>query len=194
MAITVESIMKLPNKQKAYILAGILVGIAGLYWHLVYRPKSAELVNLTANLEKLQAELNESKVIAADLPKFKEEVARLNAELKNALMELPDKKEISTLLTNISNLGTDSGLEFLRFKPLNEIPSGFYAKVPVEINVKGTFYNVATFFDKVSKLPRIVNIGDVVIGGLKDEGGRLVLTTSCLATTYRFIEGESGKK
>lgn len=194
MAVTVETIIKLPTKQKAYILAGILVAIIGLYWYLVYRPKSAELTNITANLEKLQAELNESKAIAADLPKFKEEVARLNAELKKALLELPDKKEIPTLLTNISNLGTDAGLEFLRFKPLSEVPSGFYAKVPVEINVKGTFYSVATFFDKVSKLPRIVNIGEVVIGGAKEEGGKLVLTTSCLATTYRFIEGESGTK
>lgn len=194
MAITVESIKKLPAKQKAYILVGILVAIAGLYWYLVYRPKSAELAELNTKVEKLQAELNESKAIAADLPKFKEEVARLDAELKKALLELPDKKEIPSLLTNISNLGTDSGLEFLRFKPLNEVPSGFYAKVPVEINVKGTFYNVATFFDKVSKLPRIVNIGEVVMGSAKEEGGRLVLTTSCLATTYRFIEGESGKK
>jgi type IV pilus assembly protein PilO len=194
MAITVESIMKLPPKQKAYILVGVLALIAGLYWYLVYRPKSAELAGLTANLEKLQAELNESKAIAADLPKFKEEVAKLNEQLKKALLELPDKKEIPSLLTNISNLGTEAGLEFLRFKPLNEVPSGFYAKVPVEINVKGGYHQVAAFFDKVGRLPRIVNISEVNMGGAKEEAGRLVLTTSCLATTYRFVEGEGAKK
>lgn len=194
MDINLESIKKLPTKQKAYILIGMLALIAGLYWYLVYNPKSTELARLTADFEKLQSELTESRAIAADLPKFKEEVARLNEELKKALLELPDKKEIPTLLTNISNLGTESGLEFMRFKPLNEVPSGFYAKVPVEINVKGTFFEVANFFDKVGKLPRIVNITDVNIGNAKEEGGRLILMTSCLATTYRFIEGESGKK
>lgn len=192
--ITVESIKKLPQKQKAYLLIGVLVGVAALYWYFIYSPKSAELAELTANLEKLQADLNESKAITADLPKFKEEVARLNAELKKALLELPDRKEIPSLLTNISNLGSGSGLEFIRFKPLSEVPSGFYAKVPVEINVKGTFYEVASFFDKVAKLPRIVNITEANMSGAKEEKGRFVLTTSCLATTYRFIEGESGKK
>ena len=196
MAITIsaESLQKLPQMQKVYILLGILVLIVGLYWYLIYKPKTAELAELNVRLEKLQAELNESMAIAADLPRFKAEVSRLNDELKKALLELPDKKEIPSLLTNISKLGIESGLEFIRFKPMNEIPTGFYAKVPVEISVKGTFHALAIFFDKVSKLSRIVNITDVNIGGAKDDGGKVILTTPCLATTYRFIEGESVKK
>lgn len=193
MELTAESLKKLPSKQKAYILVGILAVIAGLYWYLIYNPKSAELAELNVKLEKLQADLNESKAIAADLPRFKAEVARLNDELSNALQELPDKKEIPSLLTNISNLGVDSGLEFIRFKPINEVPSGFYARVPVEINVKGTYHGVATFFDKVGRLSRIVNVTDVNMSGAKDEGGRVILTTSCLATTFRFIEVETAK-
>mgnify|MGYP001579547892 CR=1 FL=1 len=192
--ITADSLIKLPAKQKAYILIGIFVLIAGLYWYLRYNPKSAELAELNVRLEKLQAELNESKAIAADLPRFKEEVARLNDELKKALLELPDKREIPSLLTNISKLGIESGLEFIRFKPMSEIPSGFYAKVPVEISLKGTYHEVATFFDKVSKLSRIVNITNISMSGAKEEGGKIILTTPCLATTYRFIEGESVKK
>lgn len=192
--ITTDSLIKLPAKQKAYILIGIFALIAGLYWYLRYNPKSAELVGLNARLEKLQAELNESRAIAADLPRFKAEVTRLNDELKKALLELPDKKEIPSLLTNISKLGIESGLEFIRFKPISETPSGFYAKVPVEISLKGTYHEVATFFDKVGKLSRIVNITNINMSGAKEEGGKVILTTPCLATTYRFIEGESVKK
>lgn len=192
--ITAESLIKLPPKQKAYILLGILALIAALYWYLLYSPKTVELAELDVRQEKLQAELNESMAIAADLPRFKAEVTRLNDELKKALLELPDKKEIPSLLTNISKLGIESGLEFIRFKPMKEVPSGFYAKVPVEISLKGTYHEVATFFDKVSKLSRIVNITNINMSGAKDEGGEVVLTTPCLATTYRFIEGESVKK
>ena len=72
---------------------------------------------------------------------------------------------------------------------------GYQIEVLIALKIrKGSFYEVATFFDKVGKLPRIVNIAEVTIGGAKEEGGKLVLTTSCLATTYRFIEVESGKK
>ncbi|MBI4746421.1 MAG: type 4a pilus biogenesis protein PilO [Deltaproteobacteria bacterium] len=194
MAITADSLIKLPPMQKAYILVGTLALIAGLYWYLLYNPKTAELAELNLRQEKLQAELIESMAIAADLPRFEAEVTRLNDELKKALLELPDKKEIPSLLTNISKLGIESGLEFIRFKPMNEVPSGFYAKVPVEISVKGTFHALAVFFDKVSRLSRIVNITEADIGGAKDEGGKVILTTPCLATTYRFIEGESAKK
>ena len=193
MELTAESLKKLPLKQKAYILVGVLGLIAGLYWYLLYSPKSAELKELNAKFDKLQIELNESKTIAADLPRFKAEVARLNDELSKALLELPDKKEIPSLLTDISKRGVESGLEFMRFKPLNEVPAGFYAKVPVEISVKGTYHEVATFFDKVSKLSRIVNITDINMSGAKEEGGRVVLSTSCLATTYRFVETEAAK-
>ena len=75
-AITAESLIKLPAKQKAYILLGILALIAGLYWYLIYKPKTAELAELNVRLEKLQAELNESMAIAADLPRFKAEVVK----------------------------------------------------------------------------------------------------------------------
>lgn len=191
--ITADSLLKLPPKYKAYILAGILALISGLYWYLAYSPKTTELTGLKARLEQVQAELNESKAIAADLPRFKAEVARLNEELTKALLELPDKREIPTLLTNISTLGIESGLEFMRFKPMPEIQSGFYAKVPVEISLKGTYHEVATFIDKVSKLSRIVNISNISMSGAKQDGGRVILSTPCLATTYRFIEGEIAK-
>ena len=90
--INLDVIKKLPMKQKAYILAGVLVLISGLYWYFVYNPKSVELAGLVANLEKLKAELNESRAIAADLPKFREEVARLTVKSKrlitrNAIVE-----------------------------------------------------------------------------------------------------------
>lgn len=191
--ITADSLLKLPPKHKAYILAGVLALISGIYWYLAYNPKSTELSGLKTRLEQLQTELNESKTIAADLPRFRAEVERLNDELKKALLELPDKKEIPTLLTNISALGIESGLEFMRFKPMSEIPSGFYARVPVEISLKGTYHEVATFFDKVSKLSRIVNISNISMSGAKLEGGKVILSTPCLATTYRFIEGEIAK-
>jgi type IV pilus assembly protein PilO len=91
-------------------------------------------------------------------------------------------------LTSISNLGRGAGLEFLLFRPKPEVPKDFYAEVPVDIAVSGTFYNVADFFVGVSKLPRIVNINNVSVSDIKSAGGRTTLKVNCLATTFRFLE------
>ncbi len=102
------------------------------------------------------------------MKRFQDEAAKLREELKVAITQLPTSKEIPSLLSNISQLGKDSGLEFLLFKPVGEINKDFYAEIPVEIRVKGAYNNVAIFFDKVGKLPRIVNISEVSMDNAKE--------------------------
>ena len=109
-------------------------------------------------------------------------------ELKKAMRLLPDKKELPQLLDGITSAGKLAGLDFLLFQPGKEVNKGFYAEIPVVIKVTGLYHDVAVFFDKVSKLPRIVNIGEVKIKS-EDRGDSNILTTSCIAKTYRFIEG-----
>ena len=124
------------------------------------------------------------------MKRFQAEAAKLREELRVAITQLPTSKEIPVLLSNISQLGKESGLEFLLFKPTAEINKDFYAEIPVEIRVRGTYHNVALFFDKVAKLPRIVNISEVAMDNAKEAFGRWDLTTSCTATTFKFVERE----
>jgi type IV pilus assembly protein PilO len=77
----------------------------------------------------------------------------------------------------------------VRFKPVGERPKGFYAEVPVELKLVGSYHEMALFSDAVGTLPRIVNINNLSLGGPKDASGRTVLTIDCLVTTFRFIEG-----
>jgi type IV pilus assembly protein PilO len=107
------------------------------------------------------------------------------------MAQLPTSKEIPSLLANISNLGKEAGLEFLLFRPVPEVTREFYAEIPVEIKVKGTYNDVAIFFDKVGKMPRIVNIAGVTMEGAKETFGKWEITTSCTATTFKFIEKEA---
>lgn len=109
---------------------------------------------------------------------------------------LPQKQEIPSLLTSISDHGTNSGLDFLSFTPKKEIPREFYAEIPVDIKVRGPYHNVGVFLDKISKLPRIVNVDNINIGGPKREAGEMMLNTGFKLVTYRFIEPakDAGKK
>jgi len=187
----VEKILKLPNKQKIALLILIVALEVIAFLYLFQLPKYKEFKELQAKLSDLQNQIQENKKITDNLPRLKQEYAQLQRELEAALTELPNQKEIPTLLTSITNVGKGAGLDFLLFRPKAEEPKDFYAAVPVDIVVSGTFYNVANFFVAVSKLPRIVNINNVAMSDIRDAGGRTMMKVSCLATTFRFLEKET---
>lgn len=200
MAFSLDSILKLPTSKKVFILLAILGVISGLYLYSFFIPQQDELKTLRSELDKLARELNESKTIVRDLQKFKEQVEKLNIELKDALTQLPNEKEIPEILKNISSLGKESNLEFTLFRPKPEEPQQFYAKVPIELIILGSYHNIGIFFDKVSKLPRIINVVDFNMTRAKDLKGKgetkdgIFVRTSCLLNTYRFIETKSEVK
>ncbi|MDY6854034.1 MAG: type 4a pilus biogenesis protein PilO [Thermodesulfobacteriota bacterium] len=191
MAITLDDIVKLSNQKKILILAGIVLLIFGAYYYFIYTSKKKDIDEFQSKLELLEINLKKKQAIAKNIDKFKEEVAGLNVELKKALIKLPSQKEIPSLLKNISKLGKESGLEFLTFRPKPEVPQGFYAEIPIDIKVLGSFFEVSTFFDKVRRLSRIVNATEVIM--IKDQTSRRgggVVNTTCVITTFRFIEGD----
>jgi type IV pilus assembly protein PilO len=101
---------------------------------------------------------------------------------------LPEKEEIPSLLTNISKSGHEIGLEFLLFEPKAENKKDFYSEIPVVMNLRGDYHNLAIFFDKVARLSRIVNINNITINRSKDGKDAKDLSTSCTAVTYKFVE------
>lgn len=188
MAITLETFVKLPTSRKIVILVVLIAVVVGLFSYLIYLPNLDVLKKKKAEVEVLERQVRELRTVAANMKRFQAEAAKLREELQVAIMQLPTSKEIPSLLSNISRLGKDSGLEFLLFKPIGEINKEFYAEIPVEIRVKGTYSNVAVFFDKVGKLPRIVNISEVSMDNAKEVSGRWEINTSCTATTFKFID------
>jgi len=203
MALKLDSILKLPTPKKVLILVVILCAMAGLYLWRFFLPSQEDLSAVQREGTKLENELNNSRAIARDLQKYNEQVAKLNEELRNALTQLPNEKEIPEILKTISSLGKESNLEFTLFKPRPEQPQQFFADVPIDLVALGSYHNVGIFFDKVSKLPRIINVVDFnltkVAKDAKEIKGRseneILLKTSCMIKTYRFIEQKSeGKK
>jgi type IV pilus assembly protein PilO len=187
-AITLSTFVKLPKSQKVLFLTIILAVIAGLYAYLFYLPASAEIEKKKVDMGKLETQLRELRTVAENMKRFQADSARLREEVELAIAQLPTSKEIPSLLANISNLGKEAGLEFILFRPAPEVTQEFLALIPVEIKVKGTYTDVAIFFDRVSKMPRIVNISGVSMEGAKEVFGRWEITTSCTATTFKFIE------
>ena len=185
---SVEKILKLPTKQKIMILVLLsIIEASALVWFL-YLPKYKELDGLKTELTKLQGEISEKTRIANNLPRLQAEYEKLNQELAQALTELPNSKEIPSLLTSITTLGKNAGLDFLTFRPKGEVPKDFYADVPVDIVISGSYFSVANFFAAVANLPRIVNITNVAFSDIKSVNNRMMTKVTCLATTFRFLD------
>lgn len=184
----IESFFRRPVYQRVIVLV-ILMGlvVVGFYFGF-YQGQQEQLLSIDRTLATLNSKLAENQRIASNLPKFKAEYERLQDQLNAALSELPDKREIPTLLRNIGKLASDQGLDVLQFKPAKESVKGFYAEVPVDLSLQGSYHDVALFFDAVGRLPRIVNIGELKMGQAKVENERTTLKVTCRATTFRFVD------
>ncbi|MDD2319567.1 MAG: type 4a pilus biogenesis protein PilO [Geobacteraceae bacterium] len=193
MNLGMDKITKLPNKQKIALLIVLLLAVGAALFFFLIQPKYNELKKLEGKLTGLQEEVQKNRILAAKLPILEKEYQQLKIELAAALTELPNQKEIPALLTSVTDEGKKAGLDFLVFRPLGEQPKEFYAAVPVDIAVSGTFSSVGNFFAAVGNLPRIMNISDVKFSDIKSSGTQTSLKVNCRATTFRFLEQKEQK-
>jgi type IV pilus assembly protein PilO len=188
----IDKIAKLPSVYRMAIIALVPVLIGGLAFQTIYRPAKAEMNQLHSKQQALQRKLNEVRSVAANLDKFEEELQGLERDLLVAVRQLPSSKELPGLLTDIATLAKDAGLELSTFQPKSEIRRGFYSEVPIQLQFTGEFHKVAEFFDRVAKLPRIVNVGTIQMSVMKETLNGTVLKVSGTATTFRFLEAGGG--
>ena len=186
-----EKISKLGMVQRLLIFTGTIILLVGLFIWFVYLPKTGEIGTLKSNIEKLDREISLAKIKTRDLGKLETELAEAQERLESALKFLPTASEIPSLLKNITKLGNESNLEFLLFSPQKEVSKEFYIQIPVNVEVQGSYHDVAIFFDKVGRLDRIVNVVNVNMAPVKEQS--TTLKVSCVTTTYRFKEGTEKK-
>jgi type IV pilus assembly protein PilO len=181
---------QLSKIQRIAIWAGILILFVAGFVYFSYLPKFKQIDNLKNRLAKIEKQLEVAKNNAKQLNAFRKKMQDAEDQFKIVMRALPEKEEIPTLLTGISKAGRDSGLEFLLFQPKPEIAKDFYAEIPVAMKVSGNYHGVATFFESVAELNRIVNIRDIKMTPEKDGSN---LLASCSAVTYKFLEASETK-
>lgn len=185
-----EKLARLPKPARVGMLPAIAVLVLAVYGYFFYLPVSGQIDAARQQRFQLQRKLSEVRMAAANEDAVKDEIALLQRKLAAALKELPDKKELPVLLTDITSIGKSAGLDFKAFRPRDEVSRTFYAEVPIDIEFTGGFHDVATFFDQVSRLPRIVNIGKLEIAIDHESSQNTTLMVKGEATTFRFIEGQ----
>jgi type IV pilus assembly protein PilO len=182
-----DQLAKLSRGARMGILAAVAVLIGAAYYFGYYQAKHEELMTLRAQELELQRKLSEVRSIAANIGAFEAEITQLEAQLTVALRQLPNEKQLEVLLADISNLGKTAGIEIKSFKRESEVMHDFYAEVPISVQLEGTYHDIAKFFDSVSRLPRIVNMGALDLKVTSATSNETRLIVSGTATTFRFV-------
>jgi type IV pilus assembly protein PilO len=190
----IERIAKAPLGLKIGVVAGLLVLLTALTYFVIslpYGPSVSEvetrIKRTVAEQARLERDFTEKQAIANDLNRFRKEKELLEQRLNEALAELPEEKNIDELLQLFQDRAQKAGLEISTITPETEKSEGFYARIPIPMTVSGNFHEIATFFDSLGRLQRIVNVSDITMTAPKDVGGKLVVDSKFLVTTFMFV-------
>jgi len=179
---------KLPKNQQ-YIVSAVIVIVAALgFYFFWYQGKQTELEGFKKALAGLNQQIQELNVVKAHLPALEKEVEQLSLRLEQLRRILPPAKETPDLMKRLQALASQSNLKIRSFVPGTAVQKDFYQEWPIEIQVDGTYSNLATFFDRVGRLPRIVNIGNLRAQVPQKPSFTQTLTAQYRAMTYVYQE------
>ena len=186
-----EKLSKLPRAARLGLAPALCLVVVGVYIWAFFLPARAEYTAAREQQLQLQRRLAEVRAVAGNEAQVKEEIAALDVRLKEALRQLPNGKELPGLLTDVSSLGKNAGLDFKSFTPGTEVTKAFYAEVPIDIEFTGRYHDIARFFDDISRLPRIVTMGQMDVTIARETPDATILKVVGEATTFRFVEEQA---
>lgn len=184
-----DNIGTAPMAIKAGVFAFLFIAIigAGIYFD------TTEQLRVLESHEVKETELKEEFSVKADqaakLELYKEQLAEMEASFGALLRQLPETTEVESLLVDVSQTGLAAGLEIKKFKPSNEEKKGFYAELPITLEVTGSFHQLATFISGIAALPRIVTISEMKLQTFNSKDpneGKLSMAAT--AKTYRYLQ------
>lgn len=174
-----------PVKVILIILVCILVGVAAYF--LDTKKQLVELEKAEQKEASLKQTFDEKQSKAANLDAYAQQLDEMKRSFGALLRQLPNKTEIESLLTDISQTGIASGLEIEYFRPEGLSPKEFYAEFPIKLRVTGRYHQFGRFVSGVAALPRIVTMRDITIKHPdKDSGTRLEMEVT--AVTYQYLD------
>ena len=186
-----EQLAKVPKPIRLAVVTGVLVAIFASYWFMAYQPKQETRQVMVMRAQELRRQLNNARAVASNVPEFEAEIAGLERDLDLALKQLPNRKQFEDLLRDVSTAGKKVGVTIKSIDREREERRDFYAEVPFNLELEGSYHDLARFFETVATLPRIVNIGGMSIGIASESAQSTQLKVTARATTFRFLSDEA---
>ena len=188
-----DQLRSVPMAQKLGLLAIVVAGICMAFYYYVATPKHEEIIRLQDDVAKLDTDVQATIIKVQHLDELIGAHDQLEKELAKKKERLPPEEEAVMLLKQLSDLGIRLGLDIKLWKPgsQTEDPSKLFVRMPVSVEVAGGYHTAAMFFDRIHKLPRIINVSDVRMGSSKVEQDRVIIQT--LFELTAFVAPPEGK-
>jgi type IV pilus assembly protein PilO len=189
----IQKISDLTKLQRILISVGVVGAVIGLFVWLLYIPQIKEQTKLSKSIVEEAEKLKQTKANAAELEKYQKLMEEKKAQFNIASKQLPQTDEVPTLLKNVSQAGKEAGLAFLLFKPGAEALKNFYAVIPVQMDLYGTYHDLGVFFDRVAGMSRIVNIRSFDMKPAAGSGKKGGTSPFSAVKKARNVAGKKGK-
>lgn len=201
----VDDIIRWPLKTKLIAIAIIIVILGIIVWFEFISPENDQYDALHTQEQSLKIQIRQKQLLAASLPAYQAQIKEMNIRFQKFLEQLPNRTQIPSLLDDVTLAGRSRGLDFELFQPTAEINKNFYAEIPVNLKVVGTYDDIGQFAAAVAAMPRIVTMSNIHITRVANTGATPAakalaaqqLTMQCTATTYRYLDSSdhaSGKQ
>ena len=188
------SLTKLPWYAQVGAFVALAVGGCGIFYYYYEMPVRADFSSRQQQLAGLRADITKGLTTAKKLPEFRSQVGELEARLENLRAVLPEEKDAADLLNRMQAVASQSSLTIKGFKPGATITKQLHAEWPISLELEGTYHNLATFFDRVGKFTRIVNVSGVNIKAKDRQTGNATISATCTATTFVLLDKPSPAK
>ncbi len=176
-------------KPRAWYQYLVVVGVLGLLAYLAYfKPKQDELKGLRIERVQIEEEVAKLQVQKRQLDKIQAELNQLGQSMSELEPFIPRKKETGEILRNVQQLAYDSQLDVVHFQSDRETTKDYYTELPIPVEIVGSYHNLGSFFDRMSKFPRIFNIEDFVIRALPGQTSETTISAIFTAKTYFFLD------
>ncbi len=186
------TLTKLPWYGQVGAFLGLSAAGLASFFYLYVTPMQDEMRQRQRKLDALQTDIRKSQAIAQRLPQFRAEVADLETRLDALKNVLPEEKDMGDLLRRLQTLAVQSNLTIRGFKPSpTPVVKQLHAEVPITLQLDGAYHNLATFFDRVSKFPRLIHISGIDIKAKDRQEPDSTITADCVATTFVLIENKA---
>lgn len=178
----------LPTPVKLVLLGFLFLLLVGLGYWFMWSPQIDEFDQAQSKEQELRQVFVAKKNQAVKIEAYKQQMIDIEKTFGALLKQLPDKSQMDGLLTDINQAGLGRGLEFDLFKPGQETIADFYAEMPIQIKIKGSYDDVGAFASDISRLSRIVTLNDISIVPLNKDTKDGPLVLEAVAKTYRYLD------
>ena len=182
------SLSKLPWYAQIGAFVLISVALMGAFYYFYESKKQVELQAKATELSEIRGRISKGQAMARQLPEFKKEIGTLEARLASLKPILPDERDVGDLLRRVQTLATQSNLRVLGFRPQAITTREMHAEWPIALQLEGNYHNLGLFLDHVSKFPRIINIGSMVIEQKDQPTPNSSMSINATATTFVLVD------